>query len=309
MISFLKRISLTVRLLIGFLRRRLKTLIVQIFFPSSFGISLVKAAFLLHLIRNRHLPDAVAQYLKVMLPEQSKMQCLIRQHQIHADRMIWSILTYDAWDTAFRYHDLSEADHLRTIVARGNGLLLLGMHYGPMFTGYLLYRMGLNPVILSAKVNIPDIDGYPCSMLLPQEVIFRGSYDGILEARHSEKKFIRMMMSGRPGMIVIDSFRKEWLDERNYRTTNCLGIDYPLAVFPFKLALKYSFPVAIVWLSKIKGRGYKLNVREIHFSTINEGVVQYCHLLDKVARSDPHEWQAGSGNEYILDQLVSRSRL
>jgi len=53
---------------------------------------------------------------------------------------------------------------------------------------------------------------------------------------------------------------------------NCLGINYPIGVFPFKLALIHAFPVAIIWFSKIKGNGYKLNVKEICFSTIEEGV-------------------------------------
>jgi hypothetical protein len=74
---------------------------------------------------------------------------------------------------------------------------------------------------------------------------------------------------------------------------HCLDVDYPIGVFPFKLALRHSFPVAVVWFSKIEGRGFKLNVREIRFGAIEEGVTQYCALLEHVVRTDPFLWEYG----------------
>jgi hypothetical protein len=237
------------------------------------------------LIRNIQSWNLVTKYLKILLPEQSNIKSLIRYHQVLMDRIVWSILVHNSWDRTVKYNDFSSVDDLQIIVDRGKGLLLLGMHYGPMFGGFLLNRMGLNPAILSAQVNIPDLDRIPFKRLLTNEYIFRGTYDGIVAANHSEKLFIKMMMDGRPGMIMIDG-----IAEKNFLSTNCLGIDYPIGVFPFKLALTHAFPVAIIWFSKIKGNGYKLNVKEICFSTIEEGVAQYGALLDQIVRTDPYLW-------------------
>jgi lauroyl/myristoyl acyltransferase len=220
-----------------------------------------------------------------MLPEQNSLKSLVCFHRAMADQIIWSTLIHNSWERNVKYNDFSNVATLRAIAGRGKGLLLLSMHYGPVFYGYSLSKMGLNPAILALKNNIPDIGGIPLQRLLANEYTFLGTYDGMVTAKRSEKLFTKMMMNGRPGMIMIDGMAK-----KNYIPTNCLGVDYHVGVFPFKLALTHSFPTAVIWFSKIKGKGYKLNVREICFDTVEEGVNQYAAFLDKVVRTDPYRW-------------------
>jgi lauroyl/myristoyl acyltransferase len=202
--------------------------------------------------------------------------------------VIWHTLAYNAWEATSKHYDLGGLDELLALTKQGKGLLLLGMHYGPRFTGYLLYRKGLHPAILAAGINIPAPDDAASGRLLPNEFLFRSAYDGIAQAKRSEKSFIRMMMNGRPGLIMNDENKR-----KNFVAVRCLGIDYPFATFPFKLALKHSFPVAVLWLSKLEGRGYKLNVREIHFGTVEEGAAQYGALLEQAVTADPFFWEFG----------------
>ena len=251
------------------------------------GIRLVAILLLpLQLIENVRGWRPVIRYLKILAPARGPLAGLIRFYLAQADIRVWMMLIHDAWDTTLKYNDFSGVADLRAIAGRGQGLLVLGMHYGTVCGGYVLHRMGLNPAILAESQNIPDLDGLPLQGALSGDIVFRGTYDGMVAAKHSEKALVKMMISGRPGMILMDGFVK-----KNFRSAKCLGIDYPLGAFPFKLALTHAFPVAVLWFSKIKGQGYKLNVREIYFSTIEEGAAQYGALLDAVVRADPLRWQ------------------
>ena len=274
------------RVLAVSLQRRLIVLAVRVFSYSITGISLVKSLLLpLDLLRNIRSWYWIMTHLKILRPEESRIQNLIRYHRARVDRIVWSALGHNAWDGTVKYHDFSRVDDLRIIASRGKGLLLLGMHYGPLFGGYVLTQGGLNPVILAAQANIPNLDRIPLKRLLTNEYIFRGTYDGIVAANHSERQFIKMMLAGRPGMIMMDGTAK-----RNVRATPCLGMNYPVGIFPFKLALRHAFPAVIMWFSKIRGSGYRLNIEEICFSSVEEGVAQYGALLDQVVRADPFLW-------------------
>jgi len=81
----------------------------------------------------------------------------------------------------------------------------------------------------------------------------------------------------------------------NSISVKCLGIDFPFAVFPFRISLRYNFPTVVVWLSKIKGKGYKLNIREVIFTTVNEGVIQYANILEEIVKNDPCLWRTEIG--------------
>lgn len=278
-----------VRFLAVSLQKRLIVLIVRFTSFSPPGIRLVKSLLLpVYGIRNTPSWPLVVRYLKILLPEMSAVKSLFRYYWNQVDRIVWSTLGYNAWDRTLKYHDFSRVDDLRIMAGRGQGLLLLGLHNGPMFSGYLFHRRGLNPAILLAQANIPDIDRIPWKGLLTKEFTFRGTYDGMVTANHSERRFIKMMLAGRPGMMMMDV-----IEGINFLTAKCLGINYPIGIFPFKLALTHNFPVAVIWFSKIKGNGYQLNSREICFSTLEEGVAQYGSFLDQVVRADPFLWNYG----------------
>jgi len=275
-----------VRLVVGSLQKRLIVLAVRLCCYSIEGISLVKSLLLpVYVVRNIGSWHRVIQHLRLLVPEKSPVKNLIRYHRAQVDRLVWSTLGHNAWDHTLKYHDFSSVEDLRRILSRGGGLLLLSMHYGPGFAGYVLHHEGLHPAILAAEVNIPDLDGIPLKRLLTKEYVFRGTYDGIVAANRSERQFVRMMLAGRPGLILMDGIAR-----RSCLTANCLGIRYPIGVFPFKLALIHGFPVAMMWFSKMEGKGYKLNIREIRFNTVEEGVAQYGAFLDHMVRADPYLW-------------------
>jgi lauroyl/myristoyl acyltransferase len=279
----------TGRLLARFLRTTWIVLIVRLFFCSVYGVRLAKALLLpRYLILNVRLWPKVFRYSELVLGERKPVRNLIRYYLAQADQTVWATLAYEVWDSVLRHHEFGAVEELRAVAGRGKGLLVLGMHYGPRFIGYLLYKQGLNPAILAARENIPDLDDVSLKSLVPNEYAFRGTYDGFSQTNRSEKSFVRMMLGGRPGMIVNDVFVS-----KNGVVAKFLGVDYPVAAFPFKLALKHDFPVAVAWLTRIKGAGYKLNVREIHFGTVEDGVAQYAALFERVVREDPFPWHFG----------------
>jgi hypothetical protein len=285
----LKRASRTAEYITGSLRKRLILFLVRLSGFSLFGIRLVRAALLpLNLIRQRRSWRPAVRYVKIMFPGRGAVKNLIQYYRTQVDQNVWSILVHNAWDSALKYNDFSRAADLRTVLARGKGCLLLGLHYGPAFSGFSLNRMGFNPAILSARVNIPDLDGIPFRRFLTKETIFRGTHDGMAAANHSEKRWIRMMMSGRPGLILIDG-----IAEGNFIPVDCLGIRYPVGMFAFKLALTHAFPVAVIWFSKIPGKGYRLNFREIEFAAVEEGASRYGALLEQIVRTNPFLWNFG----------------
>ena len=267
----------------------MKSLIVR-FFSSSlilirFIVTLLFPPFLLVHIKSWNKD---INYLRILNPEQSVFKSLILYYRAQIDLAVWQKLTFNSYHSTLKYNDFSQIDKLKNILIKGNGLLILGMHYGPMCSGYLLYQNGLDPAILATPNNIPDPRGNCYKKFLTNEYLFRGNYEGFFIANKSEKGFIQRMLDGFPGMIMIDP-----ASGNNNLKSQCLGIDFPINIFPFKLALKYSFPVAVIWLSKIRRRGYRLNVDQIHFTTIEDGINQYGEILTKIVCEDPCLWHFG----------------
>ena len=223
--------------------------------------------------------------LKRIIPNRGIRKHFIRYCLAQVDMFIWVTLIPNAYKKSLNHNDFTSIDDIRKILSRNKGLLLVGMHYGPMCIGYVLHQNGFNPAILSAPGNIPDLDKIPFNWLLPQDYIFRGEFEGILRHNHSEKRYINLLLAGRPGMIMIDGTMNN-----NIRHIKCLGVDFPIGVFSFKLSIKHSFPFVVIWFSKIKGGGYRLNLKELNFNTIEDGVSQYGALQDKIITKDPYRW-------------------
>lgn len=279
----------TARLLARFLRKTWIVTVARLFGFSSFGIRLAAAPLLpSYLLQNIRLWPLAVRYSQLSAGKRNPVRAVLRYFIVQANQVVWTTLVYEAWNSVLKHQDFRGVQEIRAMAARGRGLLLLGMHYGPRITSYVLHREGLNPVALALRKNIPDVDQVAAKTLLPKEDVFRGTYDGFVEANGSEKSFVRLMRTGRPGLILNDMFVN-----RNVLAVRCLGADYPIAVFPFKLALKYAFPVAVVWFSRIAGRGFRLNVREISFSTVEDGITQYAALLEQMVATDPFPWQFG----------------
>ncbi len=279
----------TERLLARYLRKVWILLLVRLSGFSIRGVRCVRALLVpWYLVRNVRRWRDVLGYIGYVRGAQQGVAALYRYYASHAEQVIWMTLAYEAWESALKHHDLRGVEDLRAMAARGRGLLVLGMHYGPRCAGYLLYRTGLGPAILVDRHNIPDLDGVSWKRLLPGDYVFRGTYDGIVQAGRSEKQFVRMLLARRPGLILNDLFA-----DGNSRAVRCLGIDYPIGAFPFKLALRHALPVAVMWFSRIEGAGYRVNVRELRFATVDEGVGQYAAVLDQVVTTDPFLWNIG----------------
>jgi lauroyl/myristoyl acyltransferase len=228
-------------------------------------------------------------------PGQNKFITLAKFYLARRDIDIWDNKIYESYQKSLKYNDLSSISELRSISENGKGLLILGFHYGPNCIGYTLHKSGIKLSILALPENIPLLDEMPYKRLIPQEYIFRGSYDGMLPINHSEKRFLQLMLEGRCGILLNDT-----LVNPNSKYAKLLDHNFPVGVFPFKLAIKHSFPVVVIWYSKIRGKGYKLNVRRIEFNTIESGIAQYIEILEQIIRENPYLWFFGREfQEYI----------
>jgi hypothetical protein len=290
------------RLLASSLRKRLIVLAARLSFFSMTGIRLVEAGLLpVALFRQRGRWGLHARYIRLLSPGADPRRHRIRFHRTLVDKTVWSTLIHNAWEGVLRHNDFSGADELVRIAAGGKGLLMLAMHYGPLCYGTLLQHSGLDPAILASRENIPGPGPRPLQRLLSQEFVFRSTHDGILPAYQSERRFVRMTASGRPGLIMLDV-----IGHGRVIHTPCLGADYPIGTFAFRLALEHGLPAALLWFTKIRGRGYRLNVRPIHFDTTEEGAAQYGALLDRIVREDPFLWYCDPN---FIERRTSEGRL
>lgn len=274
------------RLRIRALRTRLIVMLATSFFPSMLGVGLIKC-FLLprYLLRNARSWRRIARDTARLAGNRSAAARVFRHYEAQTDHVIWTTLAYEAWDATLRCHDFRDVEELRAAAARGKGLLLLGMHYGPMITAYALYRLGLNPAVLISQTNIPTLRPDMPRRFFSGQAIFRATYDGMVEAQRFLRRFVEMVIGGRPGLILNDlDFTSSAIPAK------CLGGEFPVPVFPFKLALGHGIPTYAVWLSRLKGRGYKLNVKPLDFRNVEEGVAAYASVLDQAVADNPFSW-------------------
>jgi len=232
-------------------------------------------------------------FLRLIRPDQPPFLSWLKFYYHQSRIAVWQKLIYDAFSKTLRHNDFSKTDALLQKKDEGKGLLLLGLHYGTMCSAYLLNQYNLSPVILSLPGNIPDISNVKKPERLSNDLLFKGTYKGFCFTGTEEKKFIEKMKEGNPGMIMTDV-----APGNNRITTPCLGIDYPINRFPFKLALHNAFPVWVIWFSAIKGKGFKLNATELSFTSEQQGIEQYAAVLSDVVNQNPYLWHSGN---YLID--------
>lgn len=134
--------------------------------------------------------------------------------------------------------------------------------------------------------NIPNLRGHPLpSWSAHGREEFLGTYDGVVRANHAERTFLKMVLAGRPGLILADVIAGS-----KFTNVPFLGTAYPVGHFPFNLALRQDLSVAFIWWEKIRGRGYALKVREVSFRTVEEGALLFGSFMEEVIRANPYIW-------------------
>jgi lauroyl/myristoyl acyltransferase len=273
-------------------------------FIVPFGSSIREIAILrtsifpLFILRDLMLLKGNMKSVKILTCEEHTWRALKKYYLIKSDMFIWQTIMYNDFESSQKFNDFDSFEVLKSLVSRNKGVLLLGMHYGPMCSGYSLYKLGFQPAILTA--NIKNMDGLLFKNLLANEYTFVNTYDGIAKSNFSEKRFVEMILEGRVGMMMID-----FVMHQRSRNVACLGVDVPIGEFSFKLALKYSLPVAVVWFSKMLDRGYRLNIEEISFGSIEEGVSHYGRILNRIVSEDPCRWHYGISVANKIQQQTS----
>lgn len=246
--------------------------------------------------------SAALQYLQPVRPGEPERE-LLRQYACNKmDQALWAILYYNAREAIARHNDWRESAVLRQAALRGRGLIVLGFHYGPQCDGYLLNELGFHPLILASAIMIPHLSGGFGEKLLTNDIRFRGTYSGLLPARKSERAIVAGVRAGRTVLLLTDMI----LDGRNLPVT-VLGAPYSIGTFAFKLALNGKHPLAVLWMSKIAGGGYRMHVRELQFTTVEEGVRQYAAIMDAIVTENPFQWRTGEYNVLQQKQQVNVS--
>jgi hypothetical protein len=228
-------------------------------------------------------------FLRLIRPDRHPILNGLRFYYYQSRIAVWQKLIYDAFGKTFRHNDFSQVNELSQKMKEDNGLLLLGLHYGTMCSAFLLKQYNISPVILSLPGNIPDLSNTKNTERLSNDLLFKGTYEGFCFTGTEEKKFVEKMKEGQPGLIMSDV-----APGNNRLSTPCLGVDYPINRFPFKLALHNAFPTWVIWFSTIKGKGFKLNVTELSFTTEQQGIEQYAAILSDVVKGNPYLWHSGN---------------
>ncbi len=210
---------------------------------------------------------------------------------------LWCLLFHEVPNQLQKYISITNKELLEKALTSKKGAVLLGMHYGPAFTRFLLKRENIHIKTLILNNHFKNLKKYHSKILKPlvlKKDKFSADNENYIEAVKDERKLITALKEGFPVMIYIDfigAYKKGIED-------NFLGLPMEISSFPFKLALKYNVPVFLCSYKKPLKGAYELSFVKIEdFGSPEEGVHKYLGLIERKILVYPFMW------EYVPDFL------
>lgn len=210
---------------------------------------------------------------------------------------LWCLLFHEVPNQLQKYISITNKELLENALTSKKGAVLLGMHYGPAFTRFLLKRENIHIKTLILSNHFKNLEKYQSKIIKPlilKKDKFSEDNENYIEAVKYERKLITSLKEGIPVMIYADFIGPY----KKGITENFLGLPMEISSFPFKLALKYNVPVFLCSYKKALKGVYDLSFVKIEdFNSPEEGVHKYLGLLERKILEYPFMW------EYVPDFL------
>ena len=164
--------------------------------------------------------------------------------------------------------------------------MLLGAHYGPELTRFLLHGLGVETAVLARDLPPPDRFARWPRLRTARGAFFDETRDLRIPVG-SEKRLVKHIGAGGNALILAD------FPSRQPQDPSCdfLGSRRRFHAFPFKLALRHQCPVFYCFFERAGRSGYVLRVtRAQEFTDPAEGVRRYAEKLAEVVRRDSSPW-------------------
>lgn len=231
----------------------------------------------------------IAGFAKLTGATDAGWRFLWRQVLGQARRKVWTSLYYELPDQLDKYISLEGLSQLEDAIQQGQGAVLLGAHYGPRLTTFLLQRQGIDVRPLIAQQSIERMQYFRSlpRLVSTRRVAFFCNEMRPFASRRSERDLVRHVKKGNVVFIAID------MPFETGALVRLFGQPMKLPYFPFKVAQRYEAPVFHCFFETAPSGGYTLRITPAgDFSTPEEGAADYARHLEKQVRSYPHSWDS-----------------
>lgn len=202
----------------------------------------------------------------------------------------WTHIYYEAAPSLGKYIRFENWEILEKTIAEGKGAILLGAHYGPGLSGFLLNEMNIKFKQLVGKdayIRWENDFKLGIKPLISKRNMFLRDSNKFIMTKKSEKEFIRHLKSGEAVIMQIDVLSRT----KREKPVDFFNIPTRFYYFPFKLALRYEIPVYFVFFKKDQHGGYRYCIAPFgDFSTQEEGVMKYASFFQSLITSYPFMW-------------------
>jgi len=246
---------------------------------NSYRFTMMLNAWTLwYAFRRRHKIGGILRYKKALKNSQNSIAFVFNCFRSHNYGRIFPHLLAENPKKYLRYIRMEGEKHVRQMISKDTGVILISGHFGPMFRTFLFKEVF--DIGVSTFSNMRFKEKVSASRAKLHQVNSSFPYYAVGE----EKQF-------QEGLL-----RKEWINflndvpvgKRDSNQQTLFGKRIYFSELPFKLSLKYNIPVLFVGTTKIS-RDFFVSIAPIEgFQTPAEGLRQYIGLVEKTLIRDPY---------------------
>lgn len=185
-----------------------------------------------------------------------------------------------------KYIAIHNLDSLFKTINDKKGALLLGAHFGPLITAYLLAERGLNVKAIFGndwRPVLAHFNKYGLAALKRRRWKFMN--ECFCLAGVHEKQILTHLKSGGIATMLMDVPQTA----PKGLPIEFLGTEVRLSLFPYKVGLKYEIPVFFYFVDSSPA-GFTLRLERATFSTAEEGAGKYADYFAQKILQKPHLW-------------------
>lgn len=257
------------------------------FKKSTIEVLIRVAALRILLSRKRLSWDQIAGFTKLIGVDDTGWRFAYRYFVDQARLGAWNHLYYEFPRQLDEYMSIEGLAALKETTRAGRGAILVGAHYGPKLTTFLLRQHGIDArPLVSDQLITRGLTGTELRHRFgsSRRRKFFSQEMRPIEANRSERELVRHVREGGVALLLIDYPRPTV----GGAPVSLFGQPRRLHYFPFKLALNYGLPVFFYFYERISEGGYRLRLTPAgDFATPAAGAADYAQHLEEHVRTHP----------------------